>query len=71
MKLTYDKEANAAYIYLKRFKKVSKTVPVSNDLLIDFGSKGEILGIEILNASVHMALKDLKGFALQLLPSTT
>ena len=71
MKLTYDKEANAAYIYLKRFKKVSKTVSVSNDLLIDFGSKGEILGIEILNASVHMALKDLKGFALQLLPSTT
>ncbi len=56
MTITYDKEANAAYIYINtpNNNSVSKTVPVSNDIMIDFGSKGELLGIEILNASKHI-----------------
>ncbi len=56
MTITYDKEANAAYIYINTPNNnlVSKTVPVSDDVMIDFGSKGELLGIEILNASKHI-----------------
>jgi len=40
MKITYDKEANAAYIYIRKFQKVSRTVPVTNDVIIDFSARG-------------------------------
>lgn len=56
MTITYDTEANAAYIYINNpnNNNVSKTVPVTDDIIVDFGSKGELLGIEILNASKHI-----------------
>jgi uncharacterized protein YuzE len=61
MTITYDTEANAAYIYINNPSNmnVSKTVPVTDDIIVDFGSKGELLGIEILNASKHMANSQL------------
>ena len=67
MKITYDKEANAAYLYFKKFRSVSKTLPITEDVIVDLDSKGKILGIEILNASSHVAIKDLKGFKLRML----
>jgi uncharacterized protein YuzE len=71
MKITYDKEADAAYVYLRKFDKSSSNRKISEDIILDFGPKGEILGIEILNASNHLALNDLKGITLQMLPAST
>ena len=53
MRVTYDAESNAAYIYL-----VDGIAPgeaeaqqiVSNDLILDYDLYGKLLGIEILNA---------------------
>ena len=62
MKMTYDKVADAAYIYLNRGtknKKVSKTVEVARNLIVDFGSKGEIIGLEILDATLSICQQDL------------
>lgn len=69
MKITYDKIANAAYVYFKKSQKahVVKTIPVTSDVMIDFGKKGDILGIEILNASSHIRINDLKGSKFQVL----
>ena len=58
MKITYDKEANAAYIYLKENgqNKVHKTyccdpTEVNGVINLDFDDKGQLLGIEILDAN--------------------
>ena len=60
--ITYDAEADAAYIYLKEIKagEASKTVPINMDddlpfelLALDFNKSNELLGIEILGASKH------------------
>ena len=61
MKFTYDKEADAAYIYLRKICKSSRTLRVAKNVILDFNSKGKLLGIEILNVSSHIPLKDLRG----------
>jgi len=48
MKITYDKIANASYVYLSK-EKVFKTFKLKEDLLIDIDAKGAIVGIEILD----------------------
>jgi len=49
MKLTYDPKVDAVYIHLAKGK-YSKTRKVSEAILVDETEKGEILGIEILDA---------------------
>ena len=59
MYVTYDKEANAAYIGFAKVTsgEVSETIEielpesVSGDLNLDLDKKGKILGVEVLNAS--------------------
>ena len=50
MKISYDKIADALYIYL-RSGKVAKTKKVTSRLLIDMDKKGNVLGIEMLDVS--------------------
>jgi uncharacterized protein YuzE len=50
-KVEFDVEANTAYYTLRRGK-VATTVPKrldSVDVLLDYDSKGRLLGIEVLN----------------------
>lgn len=62
MKITYSKDANAAYIYLapigpgevgSRAGGEGRTVDVEGNMLImlDFDREGRLRGIEVLNAS--------------------
>ena len=54
MKLEYDKEVNAAYIYLEdkiKDGEVKKTIELNDDIILDFDVNGKLLGIEVLNAS--------------------
>ncbi|MFH1917194.1 MAG: DUF2283 domain-containing protein [Nanoarchaeota archaeon] len=54
MKLTYDKETDAAYIYFEfplKEGKVKETVEVNDFLILDFDADHKLLGVEILNAS--------------------
>lgn len=50
MKITYDKKVDAMYI---RFKKgrYDHTKKVTDDVLVDVTAKGEVLGLEILDAT--------------------
>ena len=54
MKIEYDKEADAAYIYIVPsigFGDVKKTVEIDERIAIDFNKSGKLLGIEVLDAS--------------------
>lgn len=50
MKVTYDKKADAMYIYLVPGKKSTRTEEVGDGLLVDYSGK-KVIGIEILDAS--------------------
>ena len=59
MKIRYDKEANAAYISFRDKGKTKKTVPVNDDIIVDFGANGNVMGVEVLNARTHIPKNDL------------
>ena len=56
MKVTYDKEADAAYMYLKKISRgeVKETIELNENIIIDFDSQKRLIGIEILSASKVM-----------------
>lgn len=58
MKIAYDKEVDAAYIKLSDLKPTG-VVEISEGVNLDVTDKGEITGIEILDASKKFPLKSL------------
>ena len=54
-KVSYDREANACYIYIKN-DKVDYSEQVKPRLIADKNQKWEIIWLEILSASEHMSL---------------
>tara|TARA_Y100000310_G_scaffold86155_1_gene83003 strand:- start:602 stop:805 length:204 start_codon:yes stop_codon:yes gene_type:complete len=56
MKVTLDKEADAAYIYFKEISEgeVTKTISLNDSINVDLDSEGKTLGIEILDASENL-----------------
>lgn len=60
MRLEYDKEVDAAYIYLEQSIKdgeVKKTIELNENIILDFDDKGKLLGVEILDASTILNKK--------------
>lgn len=58
MKATYDKVADAMYFRLKTGK-VAHTKALDDRLVVDLDKKGNILGIEILDASSQMSKQNI------------
>ena len=50
MKITYDKKIDAMYIRLKKGR-YGHTKKITDDILVDVSKKGQVLGLEILDAS--------------------
>lgn len=63
MKITLDKEADAAYIYFKEISagEVAKTISLNESINIDLDSNGQILGIEILDAANNVPQNTLQS----------
>ena len=62
MKFEYDKEADAAYIYLEypiKEGEAKKTIELNENIILDFDEKGKLLGVEILDASKVLNKKAL------------
>ena len=62
MKFEYDKDVDAAYIYLEETiadGEVGKTIELNNNIILDFDKKGKLLGIEVLDASKVLNQKSL------------
>jgi len=54
MRVTYDREVDAAYIYLIDIspKGVARTVRATSDINLDFDKDGRLIGIELLRESL-------------------
>ena len=60
MRTTYDKTADAAYIYLNE-KEIEETKEISDSIYVDYDRDQNIVGIEILDFSSTVSQKELKN----------
>ena len=58
MKIEYDREVDAVYIYLQE-KEVVKTIELSDVVKVDLDEKGNLIGIEVLDATQRYSLADI------------
>lgn len=58
MKLSYDPQANVAYIRLHEKKGDVETIRLTSDFLVDIDETGTVCGIELLNASEQLIAGD-------------
>jgi uncharacterized protein YuzE len=65
MKVTYDSDADAMYIYLNE-REVARTVQVSDRVLVDLDDEGNLRGVEVLFVSKALADTDFSHVHLQL-----
>ncbi len=67
MKIEYDKEADALYIQLREAN-VDDNIDIEDGVTIDLDGKKHIVGIEILDASKKLSLKDIVNITIENLP---
>ena len=67
MKIKYDKTTDALYIQLKEAY-VDDNIDIEEGVSIDVDEKRHIVGIEILDASKKLSLKDIVNIAIENLP---
>lgn len=60
MKITYNKFADAMYVYVGAKRKSARTIEINDSLLMDVDKTGGIVGFEILNASSRKGMEKLK-----------
>ena len=58
LRISYSKEADTLYIRLND-RKVETSDEVSDDVILDFDKDGNVVGIEILNASKKLNINEL------------
>ena len=58
MRMHYSQDANAIYIRLKE-DHIHNTDKVTEDIIMDFDDKGNVIGIEILSASEKADIREL------------
>ena len=58
MKIRYSHEADALYIGFKDAK-IADTDELTEDIIIDYDKDGNIVGIEVLDASQHVDVKNI------------
>ena len=59
LKITYDKEADAMYIYLKE-RKIKHTREIANLVFVDVDIRNKPVGVEILNVSRRIGKEILR-----------
>ena len=67
MRIEYDKEADALYIQLREAN-VDDNIDIEEGVTVDLDGKKHIVGIEILDASKKLSLKDLINITIENLP---
>jgi len=67
LKIEYDKEADALYIQLREAS-IEDNIDIEEGVTVDLDEKKHIVGIEILDASKKLSLKDLVNITIENLP---
>jgi uncharacterized protein YuzE len=58
MRLTYDPDANVAYLHLREREGEVETIELSSDVLVDMDETGAVCGVEFLNANEQLVEGD-------------
>jgi uncharacterized protein YuzE len=67
LKIEYDREADALYIQLKEAD-VDDNIDIEEGVTVDLDEKRHIVGIEILDVSKKLSLKDIANITIENLP---
>ena len=67
MKIEYDREADALYIQLREAF-IEDNIDIEEGITIDLDEKRHLIGIEVLDASKKLSLKDLVNVTIENLP---
>ncbi len=67
MKIEYDREADALYIQLKDAL-VDDNIDIEEGITVDLDEKRHVVGIEILDVSKTLSLKDLVNITIENIP---
>jgi uncharacterized protein YuzE len=67
LKIEYDREADALYIQLREAE-VEDNIDIEEGVTVDLDEKRHIVGIEILDASKRLSLKDIANITIENLP---
>ena len=66
MKVHFDEEADAVFLHLDEKNKVVESQEVEEGVILDFDSKGKVIGIEILNVKDRVGLDQLKQLSFKI-----
>lgn len=67
MRIEYDREADALYIQLREVY-VEDNIDIEEGISIDLDEKRHIVGIEVLDASKKLSIKDMSNITIESLP---
>jgi uncharacterized protein YuzE len=67
MKIEYDRDADALYIQLREVY-VDDNIDIEEGVTVDLDAERHIVGIEILDVSKRLSLKDLVNITIENLP---
>jgi uncharacterized protein YuzE len=67
VKIEYDREADALYIQLKEAN-IDDNIDIEEGITIDVDENRHLIGIEILDVSKKLSLKDLANITISNLP---
>jgi len=67
LKIEYDKEADALYIQLKEAD-VDDNIDIEEGVTVDLDENRHIVGIEILDASKKLSLKEIVNITIENIP---
>lgn len=65
MKIQYDKQADALYIYIGRGR-IKKTLKAGKNMLVDFGDKDRVIGVEFYKISRSVPQEKLRSVSVEL-----
>ncbi len=65
MRITYDEEVDALYIRLKETP-YYESDEIKEGLILDFDKEGNLLGVEILDASEYLSAEELATLSFNL-----
>lgn len=70
MKIEYSREADAIYVYFKE-EYAATSREIEDGVVLDFDKNGQIIGIEVLDASQRFSLSDIVNVSIVNLPVET
>lgn len=67
MKIEYDRDCDALYIQLREAY-VDNNIDIEEGVTVDLDEKRHIIGLEILDASKKLSMKDIVNITIENLP---